>query len=149
MKRKGDEKMKVEYLIVILMIALSLVSLAEQVNKLPSAWYLPHTMEIYKSVISSSQKEMKYHDEPYYYWTLSGKDWCLAVHFCPKMDYGITDGYRIVKIGQMGYLSNGSAIIYLTSKYQFEPNCSPDTTNGDIGWRAADYGPYQWHINNA
>ncbi|MGQ9707208.1 MAG: hypothetical protein ACUVWP_09505 [bacterium] len=139
--------MRIKYLIIISIIALSGVSLAEQMNFLPPEWYLPHTKDIYKTLISSSQRDMKYHDTPYYYWTLSGKDWCLAVHFCPKEDYRITSGHRVKTIGQMGYLSNGSAIIYLTSKYQTEPNCSPDTTSGAVGWRTADYGPYQWHIN--
>jgi len=140
--------MKIKYLILLLIVTLSGTSLTEQINRLPPEWYLPHAKDAYKKVILPSHKNMYYHDEPYYYWTLEGKDWCLAVQFCPKMDYGITDGYRIVTVGQMGYASNGSAIIYLTGRYQFKPNCSPDITNGTVGWNAADYGPYQYHIGN-
>jgi hypothetical protein len=100
------------------------------------------------SVIASFEKDMKYHNEPYYYanW---GTEAALACFF-KLSDFGISGyDYKIKIIGFIGYNADGSADIYLTSKeewdgYKLVPVCNPKNN-----WQGKDYGPKSWHINNS
>ena len=93
---------------------------------------------IYPSV--NAVKDMIYHNGWYYYWTLIGKNWCLAGYFKPG-DFGINDNIRIRTIGQSGYYQYGSANIYI---FLSEVNCKPDCTPPDFSKKK--YGPYSGSI---
>jgi hypothetical protein len=89
-------------------------------------------------------KDMKYHGEPTYYWTLTGSNWCLAGYFEPYK-FGVTsNAFRLYNIGFIGYIQNGSANIYL---FLSEVNGKPDCTPPDFSKKK--YGPYNGHINNS
>jgi len=128
--------MKGNILLILLIIAIG-TSLAETAfpTEIPNKALTPRT----DSII-----EMKYHGTPYYYWTLSGSNWCLAGYF-RLSDFGITKtSYRIIIIGIMGYSSNGQAKIYVTAQENDnKPRCNPDNN-----FEYIDFGPLDWHINN-
>ena len=100
---------------------------------------------IISSVISSNEKDMKYHSDPVYYYTLDGPNWALACYFKPG-DFGITGyNYKIKIIGFIGDVADGSADIYVTSKEEGgKPICNPDNS-----WEGKEYGPKSWHINKS
>jgi len=93
----------------------------------------------------NNEKDMVYHTGPYYYYSMSFSKNVWACYFKPG-DFGITGfNYRINIIGFIGYINNGPADIYVTSKEEGEfPACNPWNN-----WQGADYGPKHWHINNS
>jgi len=95
------------------------------------------------SVISSFEKDMKYHNEPSYYYTPSY--FAYACYF-KLSDFNMSGyDYKIKIIGFVGYAEDGQADIYVTSKESDGlPICNPDNK-----WQGADYGPKKWHINNS
>jgi len=101
-----------------------------------------------KSIAPSSNvtTNMYYHGTPAFYWTLTGKNWCIAGYFEPAK-FNTNTNFRIKTIGFMGYLQNGSAKIYIflaeTGSKPGHPDCTPPE------FTKKKYGPYDGHINNS
>jgi len=92
---------------------------------------------------TSGEREMKYHDTPALYWTLTGQNWCIAGYFEPYK-FNINDNFIIKTIGFIGYLANGKANIYIfLSEVKNHPNCTPPEFNNK------KFGLYDGHINNS
>jgi len=100
------------------------------------------------SIMAGFEKDMKYHAKPSYYISPPGND-AFACYF-KLSDFGISGyDYKIKIIGFIGYLADGPADIYVTSKEKWDgakwvPICNPKNN-----WQGADYGPKSWHINNS
>jgi len=89
------------------------------------------------------EADMKYHGTPSYYWTLTGSNWTLASWFKPS-DFNVDSSFRIKTIGFMGYISNGSAKIYIfLAETGNHPDCTPPEFTKKM------YGPYDGHLNNS
>ncbi|MGQ9707204.1 MAG: hypothetical protein ACUVWP_09485 [bacterium] len=101
------------------------------------------------SVISYNEKDMKYHEEPYNFYTFLTPDYAFACYF-KLSDFSITGfDYKIKIIGFMGYESDGPADIYVTSKEIWDGNKYVPICNPKNHWKGAEYGPKSWHINNS
>ena len=94
------------------------------------------------------EKDMKYHHQPSFYFNSFVND-AFACYF-KLSDFGISGyDYKINIIGFIGYLADGQADIYVTSKEEWDgkkyvPVCSPNNN-----WQGSEYGPKSWHINNS
>jgi len=100
---------------------------------------------IISPTIAFFEKDMKYHHSPpeNFYWN-TGEGHALACYF-KLSDFGISGyDYKIKVIGFIGNISDGLADIYVTSKEDGVPICSPKNN-----WEGAEYGPKSWHINNS
>jgi len=94
------------------------------------------------SVIPSSEKDMKYHNKPTYYWSSGGLK-AIASYFEPGK-FGVNSDFKIKTIGQIGYISNGQADVYIfLSEVSNHPNCTPPEFSNK------KYGQYSGHINNS
>jgi len=93
-------------------------------------------------VIASNEKDMKYHNDPKYYWSSGGLK-VITSYFEPKK-FGVNSDFKIKIIGQMGYISNGHADVYIfLSEVSNHPDCTPPE------FTKKRYGPYDGHINNS
>jgi hypothetical protein len=125
----------IRVLLCILLILVVSISLPENIytSELPVNLLNP-------SIISDY--DMKYHSSPYYFRTYPGSKWCIACWFKPS-DFTINENFRLRTIGQVGYLDNGGAYIYV---FLAEENGGPDCSPPDFSKKK--YGPKTWHINN-
>ncbi|MGQ9707206.1 MAG: hypothetical protein ACUVWP_09495 [bacterium] len=90
--------MKIRFLIILFLIANATTLPYQEANHRLSILVYSHSTNILCPKNPVSTKDMKYHDTPYYYWTLNGQDWCLAVHYYPKENYKMIDGNKVIRL---------------------------------------------------
>jgi len=96
----------------------------------------------FSSAFSNAQVDMKYHGTPTYYWNVDGLK-AIAGYFEPSK-FAVNCNFKIKTIGQIGYVSNGQADVYIfLSEVNNHPDCTPPE------FTKKKYGPYSGHINNS